>query len=130
MSLGVRLVSLLGLASLSLTQLCAQGTPRATLVGTVADSSGAIVVGAKVVTVNEGTSIQNDTQTDSNGGYTIPNLPVGDYRVSATHPGFKKAVVEHVRLQVGAAFRADIVLEVGEVSNQVQVEAVTPLLKT
>src|SRR5450759_1269653 len=99
MSSGIRLVWFLCVAALCITQLLAQGTPRATLVGTVRDSSGAVVVGAKVAVVNEGTGIQRDSETDSNGGYTVPNLPVGDYRVTAIQPGFKKGVVERVRLE-------------------------------
>lgn len=125
-----RLLSFFAVLALLAGMLFAQGTDRGTLIGTITDTSGAIVPAASVKIANLATGIEQSTLTDATGNYAVPNLLVGNYRISAEAHGFKTAVVQDVRIQVGATFRADITLEVGEVSNQVTVEAATPLLKT
>lgn len=72
---------------------------NATLVGTVTDPSGAVVV-AKVEAKNIGTGIARSTTTDANGEYTIPNLPAAHYSVTVTAPGFKVFNATEVELQV------------------------------
>ena len=108
--------------------LFGQGTSRGTLVGTVTDSTGAVVPGVKITITNIDTGIQQSLTTGDVGVYTVPNLSVGNYTVTAELSGFKHAVVENIRLEVGATYRADIVLELGELATQVTVEASTPLL--
>ena len=110
--------------------LFGQGTSRGTLVGTVTDSTGAVVPGVKITIINIDTGIQQSLTTGDVGVYTVPNLSVGNYTVTAELSGFKQAVVANIRLEVGATYRADIVLELGEIATQVTVEASTPLLRT
>ena len=113
------------------TTLFAQGSDRGTLVGTVTDPSGAVVPGVKITVDNADTGASRSVDSGAVGYYSFPNLPVGDYAVKAEAEGFKQAVVENIRMEVGATFRADISLEVGELATQVTVEAAsTPLLKT
>jgi hypothetical protein len=110
--------------------LFGQGTSRGTLVGTVTDSTGAVVPDVKITITNIDTGIEQSLTTGDVGVYTVPNLSVGNYTVTAELSGFKQAVVENIRLEVGATYRADIALEVGDLASQVTVEASTPLLRT
>ena len=113
------------------TTLFAQGSARGTLVGTVGDSSGAVVPGVQIAATNLGTGIEQTTSTTGAGHYSIQNLAIGNYRITAQLSGFKQAVIESVQLEVGATLRNDITLEVGEVATEVTVEgSATPLLKT
>lgn len=110
--------------------LLAQGGDRGTILGTATDQSGAPVPDAEIVVQNIDTGLLEHSKTDIGGAYTIPNLLVGNYRITATHAGFKKEVVEGVRLQVGATFRADIGFQVGEVASEISVAAVSPLIQS
>jgi len=94
----VRLVisRLLLVALTSAVPLQAQST--ATLKGTVTDQSDAVVPKAKVTVRNEGTGVQQETQTDEAGEYLVAGLPVGPYRVEASAPGFQTTVVTGLRL--------------------------------
>lgn len=111
--------------------LWAQGSgDRGTIVGTATDASGAAVPDAEILIQNVDTGTQERGKTDMSGEYTVPHLLVGNYRITATHAGFKQQVVEGVRLQVGATFRADVSFQVGEVASQVSVMAVSPLIQS
>ena len=123
------LVILAGLMAMPQVAL-GQGTARGTLVGTVTDPSGALAAGVVVTVTNLDTGIKQESTTSDAGVYTVPNLPVGNYSVTAEQKGFKRALVTNIRLEVGATYRADIKLEVGEVATQVTVEALAPLLHT
>ena len=108
--------------------LCAQ-SDRATVTGTVTDPTGAAVPGAAVTATDTSTNVKAVTRTSAEGVYTIPFLVLGTYRVSAESQGFKRAVRTDVVLNSGATVRADLVLEVGAVSEQVEVKAVSPQLR-
>ena len=62
----------------------------ATLVGTVTDASGAVVVNAKVTVTESNTGVSRNVNTNESGNYTFPNLPPGTYTVAAEQTGFKK----------------------------------------
>src|ERR1041385_5160663 len=91
--------SAIALVSLIANPCRAQQTPAA-LLGAVVDSSGAAVIGVSVVASNLATNIRRETITDQAGNYSIPSLPAGEYRVTATHAGFQVQQVESVTLQV------------------------------
>lgn len=114
----------LGIAGTLLAQ-----TDRGTITGTVTDASGGVVGGAAVSATNQATGIVTKGSTGSNGNYTIPLLPIGLYRVSVEQSGFKKSIREGVAVQVGQTVRVDIRLEVGEISQSVEVKAEAPLLR-
>ena len=71
-----------------------------TILGTVTDSSQAVVAGARITLRNEATNAERSLVTDPYGNYEIPTLPVGEYQITCESPGFKKAVVKSVLLQV------------------------------
>jgi Carboxypeptidase regulatory-like domain/TonB dependent receptor len=104
------------------TQLYAQqGT--GTISGTVADPSGAALVGAQVQATNAGTSLSQSSISDSNGRYVITTLRPGTYDVQASMAGFKTVVHTGIILAVGNTLVSDFTLPVGQVSQTVNVEA-------
>jgi len=105
-------------------------TPTATVTGQVRDSSGAAVPGARVVARNIQTNIEREAVTSENGDYTIPLLNVGEYQVSVEKQGFKKAVQTGLVLQVDQKARLDFTLQIGQVSESVEVTAAASLVQT
>jgi len=102
----------------------------ATLLGTVRDSSGGLVPNASVTARNLQTSAERSVITDASGNYSISNLQPGNYRVVVSSPGFKTSTVSNIELQVAQLATANIVLELGEVSQNVTVEASVPMMNT
>lgn len=105
-------------------------TPTATITGQVRDNSDAAVAGARVVVRNTQTNIEREVVTGEGGDYTIPLLVVGDYQVTVEKPGFKKIVQSGLVLQVDQRARLDFKLEVGQLSESVEVTAATTLVQT
>src|SRR5262245_14394087 len=86
------------LSAISTSPACAQGFTAAVL-GTVTDSSGAVVAKAIVTAINKNTDAHTSVVTDTNGNYTVPQLQPGDYQVSVEAPGFKRGLIESLTLQ-------------------------------
>ena len=101
-----------------------------TVLGTVTDGSGASVPNVIVRAVNVATNVRRETMTDASGNYTIPSLPSGAYRVTATRDGFQVQQVENLTLQVEQSARLDFVLKVGAVTETVNVSGEAALLQT
>jgi hypothetical protein len=114
--------------------LCAAGvlaqTNNAVLQGTLRDALGGTLPGATVTVVHSGSGFTLKRTTDSEGGFLFPALPVGEYTVSAELAGFKKAVRKGAVLEIGQIMKIEIVLEVGDITDEVNVAAGEPLLKT
>ncbi len=100
------------------------------IVGTVKDQTGANVPAAKVTVTDleHGTSLV--TTTNESGEYVAGPLRVGKYTVTVEHPGFKKAVTVAVNLDVQQRIALDVILQVGQISESVEVTSTTPLLET
>ncbi len=98
--------------------------------GTITDQQGAVIQGAKVTVTNTGTQVSRETVADREGVYQVLALPIGSYRVSVEHPGFRKAVSQENRLEINQALRVDLVMEVGPTAETVQVEALTSAVET
>jgi carboxypeptidase family protein len=101
-----------------------------TIVGTVTDASGATVPNCKVTATNLNTGVAKDTTTDSSGDYRISYLLPGHYEVAAEAPSFKRAVVSGLTLDVDQRARVSFTLELGAVTEKVEVAATAPLLQT
>jgi hypothetical protein len=124
-------MSLNKLIAISLLAACALAqTDRAIVTGTVTDSSGAAIPAAKVTARHVATNVVASTETTSSGDFTIPALPVGTYEVRIEKQGFKSAVRAEVILNSGATVALPTTLEVGAVSESVQVAATLELLQT
>jgi hypothetical protein len=106
------------------------GQTTASLVGTVLDRTGAAVPNAAVSATNVGTNLTRTAVANSQGEYRIDLLPVGEYTVEVSASGFKKAVQNAVVLAVNVTARLDAVLDVGAVSDSVEVSASAPLVNT
>jgi hypothetical protein len=100
------------------------------VVGTVRDSTGATIPGAKVTITNDGTSIATTTRTDASGNYELPELKVGTYTVKATAPSFSDAEAQNITVSVGIRTRIDLALKVGGTSTTVEVSDVALQLET
>src|SRR4029453_9822132 len=98
--------------------------------GAVQDESGAVLPGVEVTATQTQTGISRMTVSNEIGIYTLPNLPVGTYRLEAALPGFRTFVQNNIALEVNANRTINISLQVGQVSEQVEVQAKAGLVET
>ncbi len=100
------------------------------VMGTVRDTSGAVLPGVQVVATELATGIAAGTTTNAEGLYTLPALKIGRYRVTAELSGFKRAVADSVDVSAQSRVRVDLHLELGAMAEEVLVHADAPLLQT
>ncbi len=106
-------------------------TPTATVVGTVYDSSGAVVPNAGVEVKNSDTNEIRKTVSSERGEFTVPNLMPGTYEITTTKEGFRSKRQTDIQLQLDQIARLEFHLEVGASTQAVEVSAiVTPLINT
>jgi hypothetical protein len=98
-------------------------TDRANLEGTLTDSSGAVISGAKVKIMAVATLLTEEKTSNASGHYRFPGVPIGVYTIEVSSPGFKTKQIEDVELQVGETHTTDVSLEVGAVDERVEVQA-------
>jgi hypothetical protein len=103
---------------------------RGGVVGKVTDESGGVLPGVTVTVTSRDTNVSNNAVTNESGAYTLLYLTPGAYRVSAELQGFKKVQRDNVEVRVGDRLEIDFKMEVGGVSEVVNVAAETPLLET
>jgi hypothetical protein len=96
-------------------------TFRGTILGTVSDTSGAVVSGATVKARNTGTGLERTTQTTAEGNYSIPELPIGTYNVTVAQPGFQTALMSNIVVDVATERRVDVALKLGQANETVEV---------
>ncbi len=116
-------------AALATSMLWAQ-TDRGIIGGAVADTTGASIPEAKITATNLATNVVFTTQSTSSGDYTIPALPVGEYRIRVEKQGFKTAVASGVTVTAGSTVTFNATLEIGAVTESVQVQATLEQLQT
>ncbi|HZB47293.1 MAG TPA: carboxypeptidase-like regulatory domain-containing protein, partial [Pyrinomonadaceae bacterium] len=122
-----RVTARLLLLSVCLTVHTFAQVNSASVTGLVTDTAGAVVPDASVTLKNRATNVETTATTDSSGYYTFASVPVGDYTVTVERQGFKRVVVEEVKLDVGQKARVDAALEVGAVTETVTVTSATLL---
>lgn len=93
------------------------------VLGSVLDQQGGAVAGANVTVINTGTGVGSSTVTNSEGYFEVVALPIGVYKVSVDHAGFKSTVTQAKKLQINESLRFDITLSVGATNEVVTVEA-------
>jgi len=98
-------------------------TDRATITGSVTDIGGSAVSGVIITATHLDTNTQFKAMATDAGEFNLQSLPVGVYRVTIEHSGFKASVHENVRLVAGATARLDTKLQIGEVRQSIQVSA-------
>ena len=101
----------------------------ADITGNVTDPSGAIVPGATVTALQEATQQKHTTVTNDAGQYSLQQLPLGEYKLTADAQGFKQAVQESVMLHAGGHIQQDFALQLGDASESVTVETSTGLMQ-
>jgi hypothetical protein len=97
--------------------------------GTVTDPSGAIVVGAQVTLADTSTNAQRTATSNETGRYVFPNVPPGTYSMTTTREGFRVAKVSSLTVNVGTTLTVDVAMELGTVSQTVEVVAATSELE-
>ncbi|PYR41297.1 MAG: hypothetical protein DMF93_08735 [Acidobacteria bacterium] len=108
----------------------AQAGSTAQLSGVVRDASGGVLPGVDVTATQTDTGLKRSTVTQASGSYTLPNLPIGPYRLDANLQGFKSYVRTGLVLQVNDAAVINAALSFGAVEETVQVQAASPLVET
>jgi hypothetical protein len=103
---------------------------RGSITGRVMDNNGAAVTNAAVTITNTATNVTSSTTTNGDGDYTALYLIPGNYSVTVEAAGFKKSTRQNVEIRVGDRLQIDMRLEVGSVSDTVNVTTETPLLET
>src|SRR5207244_4451247 len=121
------LVGLLG-SAMTCASLRAQATAQ--ISGAVRDQSGAVLPGVEVTATQTDTGIVRTAVTNETGSYVLPNLAVGPYRLEASLPGFRTFAQSGIVLQVNSSPVVNPVLEVGQVTEQVEVQANAALVET
>jgi hypothetical protein len=117
-------------AALLLPSTASAQFDTATVLGTVRDSSGAVVPGVTVTLKNLRTGITADTVTDDKGSYQFLNVRIGPYSVRAELQGFSSAEANDVTVTVGARQRVDLLLKVGDIGETVTVTGAATLLES
>jgi hypothetical protein len=120
-----RLAIALAFASIALSQ-----SERGNLTGTITDPSGSAIAGAQVSIVNRDTNATVSASSSQTGEFSAPNLLPGTYRVEITAPGFKRNVQENVVIAAATSVRLDASLQLGQVTETVEVQALTPQVQT
>src|SRR5437764_11588234 len=124
-----RLQSILPLVALSIGILQGQAF-FGSIVGNVNDASGAALVSATVTLTNIATGDRRTVVTASDGSYRFVNLVPGSYRIEIEQTGFKRYARSPIDVSVESQVRADIAMQVGDVTQSVEVQADSPLLQT
>ncbi len=105
--------------------------PTATMVGTVHDQTGAIVVGAELAIRNTDSDVTRKAVANQRGEFTVPDLAPGPYEVTVTHTGFRTVRETDIALEMDQVARLEIKLDIGAVSQSVEVvETGAPLINT
>jgi len=118
-------VLLLALAAAAVAQIT-----TATLDGLVRDPQGALIPRAEVTVVNTQTGQTFRTDADDRGHWAIPSLATATYRVTVTAPGFKRATADNVKMEAGVPATVNLTMEVGAVTETVDVVAGAEVLQT
>jgi hypothetical protein len=101
-----------------------------TIFGTVSDSSGSVIQGAKITIIQVDTNVTRTATSTAEGSYSVPFVPIGTYRVEVDAAGFKKFEQTGIVLDVNRNARVDARMQVGQVSETVEVSSDAPLIET
>src|SRR5262245_30151002 len=98
--------------------------------GTVSDPSGAVLPGVEITATQTATGLTRTTITNETGSYVLPNLALGPYRLEAALTGFRTYAQTGIVLQVNSSVVINPVMEVGQIAQQVEVEANVAMVET
>jgi hypothetical protein len=103
---------------------------RGNITGIVTDPSGSAIAGAAVNVVHIATNATTRAVTTPSGEYNAPNLQVGQYRLETTAAGFKRFLQQNINVTAGGTVRVDVQLQLGQVSEQIEVSAAAATIQT
>ncbi len=118
-------IALTGLAPYTFGQ-----TIDGNVVGTVFDATSAVVPDASVTAVNVATGVRSQATTDANGIYRFNNIPVGAYNITVKKTGFSDAVLQNFAVELNKTTTANVVMQLGTVTTEVQVIVAPPSIDT
>lgn len=116
-------------AALAGLSLFAQ-SERGSITGVVTDPTGAAVPAAQITVTNRDTNVANKSVATANGEYSVPNLSPGTYRIEVTSTGFKRYLQQNAVVTASSTVRIDAVLQLGQVTDQIEVTAAASALQT
>ncbi|MFN9428925.1 MAG: carboxypeptidase regulatory-like domain-containing protein [Acidobacteriota bacterium] len=116
--------------TLLLASLAYAQTERGQISGVISDASGAAVAAAQIRIVNKATNTPLAVGSGATGDYTAANLPPGNYRIEVTAPGFKKFLQDNITLNASATVRIDATLQLGQVSETIEVTSAVAQVQT
>ncbi len=117
-------------AVMAIAGSAAAQTITGTITGTVTDASGAVAPDVKITARSVETGVTTTTTTNSSGVFNIPFLAVGNYTVAAEANGFKRTVMGPFRLEVNQVVRTDVTLQIGAITESIEVSGFAPILQT
>ena len=123
-----RILSLFVLAVLAMPAWAQ--TPSGEISGVVSDASGSVMPGVRVTLTNVATNNVRLAITNESGVYTYPAVPIGNYTLKVELEGFTTLERANIQVQVGSANRIPFTLEIGQLTDVVQVTADTPIIQT
>ena len=124
------IIAICALMVLSPAGARAQAVANAQIQGVITDASGAAVPGAQVKATQTETGRIGTTVSGTDGTYVLPNLPVGPYRLEVSSPAFSNYVQSGIILQVSANVQINVSLQVGAVTQEVQVASNAAMVET
>ena len=126
-----RLLALLTVALLvCLGVQSAVGQTQGRITGRVSDSTGAVIVGAKVIIQNQGKGVRRVLETNTSGDYVAPGLEPGVYSITVEAPNFRKTVRDRVQIEVATDLKIDFELSAGATNEVVDVKDEAPLVES
>jgi hypothetical protein len=115
--------------ALTISSLGLAQAPTAQVTGAVTDPSGAGIPNVKIIVTNVDTNVVRESVSNSEGYYTVPFLPPGNYRIQVRKDGFRSVTRSRLVLAIDQNARIDLTLELGSVSDSVEVVAATPAVE-
>jgi hypothetical protein len=115
---------------LTLVSVVSAQTPSGEISGLATDSSGSVIPGVRITLTNVATNAVRLAQTNEAGVYVFPAIPPGTYTLKAELEGFSTVERSNIQVQVGSAYRLPFTLEIGQLTDVVQVIADTPVIQT
>ena len=110
--------------ALAFAMIATQGqTFRGAINGTVADPSGAVISGAKVVATEVGTNVAHNSVSTNSGEFAFQDIPTGKYTVTVSAAGFQQTTVSNVTVEAGSVFTVAVKLTVGQQASIIEVSA-------
>jgi hypothetical protein len=123
--------TIIGLACLlALALPLAAQSERGNITGTVTDPSGAAIAGAQLTITHRDTNATSQATASATGEYNVPNLLPGVYKVEITSTGFKRFLQQNITVNAGVTVRIDAALQIGQVSESVEVTAAAATIQT